>query len=177
MTLPFVRLTRTTYRGHNPRWSFAPDSGEGASLHGGRFNAVGVAALYTSLRPETAWLEAQQGFAFKAQPLTLCAYDVDCEHVLDLTSAAGRRSAAVSLADLACPWADLASRGVTPPTWDLATRLTDRSCAAIIVPSFALGAAPQDVNVIFWTWGPDAPHRVQVVDDHGRLPLDDSSWR
>ena len=34
--------------------------------------------LVTSRRMETAWLEAQQGFIFKAQPLTLCAYRVDC---------------------------------------------------------------------------------------------------
>jgi RES domain-containing protein len=33
--------------------------------HGGRFNPLGTPALYTALRPETAWLEAQQGFAFK----------------------------------------------------------------------------------------------------------------
>jgi RES domain-containing protein len=32
---------------------------------------------------ETAWLEAQQGFAFKAQPLTICAYDVDCADIAD----------------------------------------------------------------------------------------------
>jgi RES domain-containing protein len=29
-----------------------------------------MAALYTSRRMETAWREAQQGFPFKAQPLT-----------------------------------------------------------------------------------------------------------
>ena len=41
-------------------------------------------ALYTARRFETAWLEAQQAFPFKAQPMTLCAYEVDCD-VLDLT--------------------------------------------------------------------------------------------
>ncbi len=58
---------------HDPGWAWAPGSGEGAKLHGGRFNLPGVEALYTSLRPETAWLEAQQGFAFKTWPMTLCA--------------------------------------------------------------------------------------------------------
>lgn len=45
----------------------------------------GVPALYTSLRLETAWLEAQQGLPFKAQPMTLCDYGVDCEDIADLT--------------------------------------------------------------------------------------------
>jgi len=72
-----VRLQGTVYRAHNPRWAWAPISGEGAGRYGGRFNPVGVPALYTSWRMETAWREAQQGFAFKAQPLTVCAYDVD----------------------------------------------------------------------------------------------------
>jgi RES domain-containing protein len=38
-----LRLTGLVYRAHNPRWSFAPYSGEGAARYGGRFNPVGVA--------------------------------------------------------------------------------------------------------------------------------------
>ena len=79
-----MRLTGLVYRAHNPRWSFAPVSGEGAARYGGRFNPVGTPALYTSRRMETAWFEAQQGFAFKAQPLTICAYEVDCRDIVDL---------------------------------------------------------------------------------------------
>lgn len=79
-----MRLTSPVYRVHHPRWSFAPDSGKGAALHGGRFNRIGVEALYTSLRLQTAWLEAQQGFAYKAQPMTICAYQVDCDDLADL---------------------------------------------------------------------------------------------
>lgn len=73
-----MRLTGLVYRAHNPRWAFGPDSGQGAAQTGGRFNRPGTPTLYTSLRFETAWLEAQQAFPFKAQPMTLCAYDVDC---------------------------------------------------------------------------------------------------
>lgn len=80
-----ARFTGRVFRAHNPRWSFTPLSGDGAALHGGRFNLDGTPALYTSLRMETAWLEAQQGFPFKPQPLTICGYDVDSEPVLDLT--------------------------------------------------------------------------------------------
>lgn len=66
-----MRFIGLVYRAHNPRWAFAPNSGEGAALTGGRFNPPGVLALYTSLRFEIAWLEAQQAFPFKAQPMTM----------------------------------------------------------------------------------------------------------
>lgn len=177
MTLPFTRFTEPVYRGHNPRWSFAPESGEGARQHGGRFNPKGVAALYTSLRPETAWLEAQQGFVFKAQPLTLCQYAVDCEHVLDLTDAAVRDTAGVRVDDIACAWEDLTTRGLEPPSWALAKRLVDAGCAGIVVPSFASGATVRDLNLVLWDWSTTRPHRVRVVEDESRLPRDDRSWR
>jgi len=34
------------YRAHTPRWSFAPLSGAGAAVQGGRFNRKGIEALY-----------------------------------------------------------------------------------------------------------------------------------
>jgi RES domain-containing protein len=68
-----MRLRTTVYRAHNPRWSFAPLSAAGAARYGGRFNPTGMEVLYTFRRFETAWLEAQQGFAFKAQPLERAA--------------------------------------------------------------------------------------------------------
>lgn len=177
MSLPFIRLTDPVYRGHNPRWSFAPTSGEGASLWGGRFNPKGMPALYCSLRPETAWLEAQQGFAFKAQPLTLVAYDVDCADMLDLTDDHVRADVDVDLAELGCAWEDLADQRQEPPTWALARRLIGENCAGILVPSFASGATARDINVVFWDWAPTPPHQVQAIDDEGRLPRNDRSWQ
>jgi RES domain-containing protein len=69
-----LKLTTTVFRAHHPRWAWDPQSGEGAKLYGGHFNHIGQPALYTSSRLETAWLEAQQGFAFKGQPMTMCTY-------------------------------------------------------------------------------------------------------
>lgn len=169
MSPDFTRLSETVYRGHHPRWSFAPESGDGAKRHGGRFNPPGIAALYTSLRPETAWLEAQQGFAFKAQPLTLCGYRVDCADMLDLTESHVRQSADTGLDDLDCPWEDMADRGVTPPSWALVERLISIGCAGIVVPSFASGATGRDVNAVFWNWSGKLPHRMRLIDDEGRL--------
>jgi len=125
---------------------------------------------------ETAWLEAQQGFPFKAQPLTICAYEVDCSDVADLGDEDGRRDLGVALADLACAWEDLAARGVEPPSWRLANRLIGGGYAGIIVPSFAPGSAPTDRNGVFWRWSDALPHKVLVIDDESRLPRDGRSW-
>ena len=179
MTRPPARsitLTTLVHRAHHPRWSFAPASGEGAALHGGRFNPKGVATLYTSLRLETAWLEAQQAFPFKAQPMTMVAYRVDCADIVDLTDPTARDAAGVAMSDLACAWEDMAARGRTPPTWTLARRLMADGSAGILVPSFAAGAESGDVNAVFWRWSEKRPHQVSVIVDAGRLPRDDSGW-
>jgi len=172
-----VRFHGTVWRAHHPRWSFAPTSGEGAARFGGRFNRPGLPALYTSLRLETAWLEAQQGFPFKSQPMTVCAYEVDCDDVVDLTEATNCSALGVKPADLACAWEDFATRGKAPPSWVLADHLIAAGHAAIIVPSFASGATDNDANLVFWRWSGDPPHQVRVIDDDGRLPRNDLSWR
>ncbi len=165
-----MRFAGTVFRAHNPRWSFAPASGVGAARHGGRFNRPGVPALYTSLRQETAWAEAQQAFPFKPQPLTLCAYAVDCDDVADLTDSGAHD---IHADDLACAWEDLMSRRAIPPSWAIADRLRDAGVAAIVVPSFAPGAGAGDRNLVFWHWSDTPPHKVVVIDDEHRLPRDD----
>ena len=171
-----MRLSGLAYRAHHPRWSFAPSSGEGASRYAGRFNPVGTPALYTSRRMETAWLEAQQAFPFKAQPLTMCAYHVDCGDIADLTDPATCAELGIGRSDLACPWEDMVSRKTTPPSWKIARQLIARGVAGIVVPSFAPGAGAGDRNVVFWEWADIPPHKVAVIDDEGWLPRNDTSW-
>ncbi len=172
-----MRLQTIVYRAHDPKWAWAPASGAGAALYGGRFNPVGMPALYTSRSFQTAWLEAQQGFAYKAQPMTLCGYDVDCEDILDLTDEAVRSAHGVTLGDLDCAWKDLSTRRIEPPSWAMMKRLTAAGVAGIIVPSFAIGATEADINVIFWKWSGALPYQVKVVDDGERLPKNMSAWR
>lgn len=176
MSLPATRFIGTVFRAHHPRWAYDPVSGEGARRHGGRFNRPGVPALYTALRMETAWLEAQQGFAFKAQPLTLCSYAVDCTDIVDLTDPGTRSVLNVTHADLSCPWENLADLGREVPSWTMADRLIALGAAGVIVPSFAHRAGPEDRNLIFWRWSEDLPHQITVNDDQRRLPRNDSSW-
>lgn len=164
------RFQGQVYRAHNPRWAWEPESGEGARRHGGRFNPPGMPALYAAMDYKTAWLEAQQAFPFKPQPLTLCAYDVDCEDIVDLTQPPVLKELGLGHDDLACPWEDQVDRGLTPPTHSLARRLIDEGVAGIIVPCFAPGADAAARNLVFWDWRRRRPHFVRVIDDEGRLP-------
>ncbi|WP_020503776.1 RES family NAD+ phosphorylase [Lamprocystis purpurea] len=174
--LPLIRRELLTFRAHHPRWAFAPTSGEGAARRGGRFNPPGTPALYTSLTPTTAWMEAQQGLPYKAQPMTLVAYRVNCAALIDLTHAPTLAALGIAADVLATPWEDLASCGIESPTWILARRLIGAGAAACLAPSFAPGVGPQDRNLILWRWQAQDDCRVEVIDDLGRLPKDDRSW-
>jgi len=179
-----VNLRTTAWRAHHPRWAYDPTSGEGAALSGGRFNPRGQPALYLSMRPQTAWLEAQQSFAFKAQPMTLCAYKVDYADIVDLTNdnEEARQllalAGAFSISDVACPWEKLALDGREPSTWTIARYAIATGRAGLLYPSQAFGAGPEDVNLVLWTLSGDRPpHCLVVIDDFDRLPKNDLSWR
>ena len=173
----FKRFEGTVYRGHHPAWAYQPESGEGAALYGGRFNRVGTPCLYTAMSIETAWLEAQQGFVFKAQPLTICAYAVDCADVIDLTETAVRKDAGIDLADLACDWELRAARNEAVSSWQVADHLIAAGCVGMIVPSFASRAGPRDSNLVLWKWARALPHKIIVIDDDLRLPRNQLSWQ
>lgn len=172
----FTRFDGLVFRAHHPAWAYDPESGEGARIHGGRFNSIGTPCFYAALSLETAWLEAQQGFAFKAQPLTICSYRAEIDAILDLTDPVVCSAISVTRAQLGCAWEQLAAERKPVPSWDIAHRLIAAGCAGVIVPSFASRASPQNRNLVLWSWSRNPPHRLQVVDDDQRLPRDQSSW-
>ncbi len=160
-----MRFRGVVYRGHNPQWAWTPLSGEGARRHGGRFNRRGVPALYTSLTPLTAIREAEL-LGRPMQPVTLCAYEVDAEPVLDTRDEVERAAFGVSEADLVCPsWRAEMLDGAVPSSQALADRLVAAGQVGLVVPSFALGAGPEDFNLVLWSWGPDRPSRVLLIDE------------
>ncbi|MDP3898341.1 MAG: RES domain-containing protein [Mesorhizobium sp.] len=172
-----MRFQGDCYRAHDPRWSFSPLSGDGAAIHGGRFNPKGMPALYLSLSIDGAVAEAAQGFAGKLEPLTVCLYEVDSETILDLTDEAERARAGAELADMACAWALDRAEGREPASWKLARRLVAQGVNGIIAPSFARHARADIKNLVLWRWGRDLPCRVAAHDPSGRLPRDQLSWR
>lgn len=171
-----MRFSGVCYRAHDPKWAWDPTSGAGAAAKGGRFNPVGVPALYLALSIEGMLAEMGHGFAHRFDPLTVCSYDVDVEGVVDLRSNAGRASAGVDLDHLACAWFEDRLHRRKPASWAVAERLIGEDASGILVPSFANGARPDMANLVLWTWGPDLPTRITVYDPGRRLPKDQSSW-
>lgn len=171
-----MRFEGRCYRGHDPRWSFSPISGEGAAKVGGRFNRKGEPALYLALDVITAVGECTQGLTQRLQPLTMCEYDVDCDPIADLRTEADRYALGVAFDDLACAWLAFLRAGKDAPSWLVVDRLKTDGHAGVLAPSFAPGAGPTNCNLILWRWGPDLPTRVSVFDPSGRLPKDQLSW-
>lgn len=157
-------------------WAFSPLSGEGAAIHGGRFNPKGMPALYMSLSIDTAVTEAAQGFAGKLEPLTICLYEVDCDGIIDLSTPESRDAAGVDLAEMEAPWAWDRAEKRKPASVAVAERLIKAGAAGILVPSFARLARPDMRNLVLWRWGRDLPNRVYAYDLSGRLPKSKMSW-
>lgn len=158
----------TLYRALNPLWARDPLSGSGAAQFGGRFNAKGTPALYTSLRPETAMREANQAGAF--QPITLVAYAAEIEKIFNATDSDALASVgfeAATLAD-AC-WRDAMFAGKVAATQQLSRSLIEQGFSGMLAPSFAPQATPNDRNLVLWTWGDTFPAKLRLIDDHGRL--------
>jgi RES domain-containing protein len=170
LKIPTLEFSGFVYRAHHPMWSYQPVSGEGAKRHGGRFNRPGKNALYTSLDPTTAWMEAQQSFPFKPQPMTLLAYAVNCSDLVDLSNTNTLKSLGLTEADIACAWEDIASQKQEPPTWALADKLHGMGIVGAIAPSFAPGCKQENRNLVLWVWSDAPPHSITVIDDFGRLP-------
>jgi RES domain-containing protein len=161
-----MRFVGLLYRAHNPAWSRAPMSGEGAARFGGRFNRLGRPALYTSLAPETALREGNQ--VGTLQPTTLVAYQADIWPLLD-----GRDTAAMAPFGMAPPeladrsWRDRMLSGQPVPTQELSEAAIVRGYVGIIVPSYARGAAADALNLVLWDW----EARITLIDDDDRLGL------
>lgn len=171
-----MRVTGTYYRAHDPRWSWSPLSGEGSAIHGGRWNAKGVSALYLGQNLDGVINEVSQGFARRFEPMTLVSYEVDCEDIADLTSGRQLRDLSIAPDDMRTEWFAIASEDREPPTWRISNELIGKGYAGILVPSFATGAKPDHLNLVLWRWGAELPCQIRVYDPSGKLPNDMSSW-
>lgn len=171
-----MRFRGICYRGHDPKWSFTPLSGEGASKTGGRFNRRGEATLYLALTISTAVNELTQGFSRRLAPLTICEYDVDCKPIADLSTSAGQNAHDVALLDLSCSWLTFQGTNRDAPSWLVVDKLKQKGFVGMIAPSFAVGASPDDRNLILWNWGVTLPSQVTVFDPNGLLPKNQTSW-
>lgn len=167
-----MHLKATVYRAHDLRWAWTPLSGEGARRRGGRFNRIGLPALYLSCSPTTAVREVSP-IGRRMQPLALCSYELDADPVFDALDPGERNARSVSQADLDCPaWRDELFSGRKPASHALAERLVSAGYAGMRYRSYAMGATENDVNLVLWHWGSELPCRLSLIDDENRLFVD-----
>ena len=142
-------------------------------VHGGRFNARGVPALYLSLDWSTAVVEASQGLRLphSASHHRHLRGGLRRYRRLDRCRRAetpGRKTRRSGLR-LEAPRRDRPARAIL----GLAERLRAADVVGIIVPSLAVGAAAGAKNLVLWRWSNEIPHKVTVFDPGGRLPRDE----
>ena len=146
-------------------------SGEGARRRGGRFNRLGLAALYLSFSLPAAVREVSP-IGRRMQPLVLCAYEVDVDPVFDTLDPSERAAHSVSRPEIDCPaWRHDMFSGRIPASQALADRLMAAGFAGMRFGSYALGASESDINLILWRWGDESPSRVALIDEDNRLGL------
>ncbi|WP_433911466.1 RES family NAD+ phosphorylase [Sphingomonas yabuuchiae] len=161
MTYRLIPLSCPLWRMLAIRYQRDPWSGEGARLHGGRWNPVGVPALYLGTDHATAIAEFYQGLA---KPGTLAPYRLDATAIADLTDGRGDPVDAIVAEAMAAPWKRIAEiENGTPPSWSLATSLIAAGAQGALVPSAqnAGGTA-----LVLWRW-----HRVGATGEGAGLAL------
>jgi RES domain-containing protein len=120
--------------------------------------------------------EQGAGLPHRFDPLTVCAYELACGDIVDLSTDQGRSAAGVDLRDMAAPWMLDLAEGRRPASWGVHDRLRAAGAAGVLVPSFASGARPDESNVVLWVWSDAPPHAIRVIDPDRRLPKNRSSW-
>lgn len=167
MPLKDGRYSGPLYRALNPVYAREPLSGRGAELYGGRFNAKGTPALYTSLDPATALREANQ--VGSLQPTILVSYNADLGPIFDTCDQDRLARYGMTASMLADPaWRMKMLDGQPVPTQDFASDLKADRFAGLLIQSFAKGASSLDLNIVLWAWTGNNGS-LEVVDDEERL--------
>jgi len=147
-----------------PRWAHQALSGDGAAVHGSRFNRIGQTALYMSSDLETAQAEYQQDFPDR--PGTFCRYDVSLDGVADLRDPVVCAKFNFAPAILACRWKYiLLIEKQDPPTWSVVDRLCRAGVKGVLVPS----QRHHGYNLVVYEWDETT---VKPHDPNNDLPME-----
>lgn len=158
---PIAPLTLTLWRMLQIRYQRDPISGEGARLHGGRWNRAGQAALYLACDPATAVAEFYQGLP---KPGTLAPYQLDATAIADFTDGHGAPRDAAAAAALEADWKALAFLDdETPPSWQLADAAIAAGAQGALAPSVQNKGG---ITLVLWQW-----HAAAAPGDGAALAL------
>jgi RES domain-containing protein len=161
------------YRYLTPKWAYVPLSGAGAAGDGGRFNRVGIEALYLARTPQTALEEYRQNSSL-VPPATLVGYLVSLDGVVDLSDGYDPAIWTSDWADWDCPWRRIARiDNKVPPSWSMADTVISQGYKGILFPSVR---HPGGTNLVIFNSNLMPADQVSVHDPDGRLPKDQSSW-
>ena len=167
MPLQDGRYAGPLYRALNPVYAREPLSGQGAELHGGRFNPKGTPALYTALDPATALREACQVGGL--QPTTLVAYRAELGPIFDTRNAAMLKDYGMNMRDLADPsWRSSMLDGRSVLTQSFAKAPFAAGFVGLLVRSFASGTSGANLNIVLWRWV-GLGTKLDLIDDENRL--------
>lgn len=173
MILSSLKAT-ALYRAHAPRWSFAPLSGAGAAVQGGRFNRKGVEALYLSLETETTLAEYQHVSPL-LEPCLLTSYIVSVSRLVDLRHLDGSEGWDPLWMDWDTDWRNFAfNLHIEPPTWVLGDLVREAGYAGILFPSVVNRGG---TNIVMYQDVFASGDSISVHDPSHDLPKDQSSWK
>jgi RES domain-containing protein len=161
----------TLWRAYVPRWAHLPLSGEGAARFGGRWNPVGIPAIYAACELSTAWAEYNQGFV--QHPAVIARLELSDARLADLTSAEVLDKLGITADIHRCQWREMMDQGLQPDTHALRELLLTEKTDGVIYPSFM---SPGGTCVALWRWNGKHGPQLRVVDPEHRLPSTQASW-
>jgi RES domain-containing protein len=165
-------LNAVAYRVHDdPKWAFAPASGVGAGMHGGRANRPGVNAHYLSLELEPALAEYKQTDAL-LEPALMVSYQISVEPVVDCRGGCSSEWEPL-WQDFYGDWRRMHfNEGIEPPSWVIGDQVPATGAKGILFKSILTGGT----NLVLYNDALTPTDSLAVHDRNRALPKNQDSW-
>lgn len=165
-----VRWEGLIFRSTTPRYANTNDlvSGIGSGLNGGRWNPIGLNAVYGSDSLETALAESLAYFRYfripehESTPRVFVAIECNLQAVIDLTLPSNREQLGLLGARLGIDWRAKLQKGRVPLTQSLGQMVAAHQIEAIRVPSFARHGR---TNLVVFPKNLRKGSKIQIVNE------------